>query len=336
MSGVLKILTAGPGLSIQDQGRQGWLDQGLSKGGAADGLALVEGAALLGGSQTMMAIEMAGMGGDFSVGCDIRIALTGAPMSAKLDGDVLRWNASHSMQAGARLSIGAVTAGNYGYLTIGAGFDTPLQLNARSAHFAAGIGRALNAGDTLVLGTDGGGLTGQMIDPPDRFSGGSVRIVESYQSALFSPSERERFANTEFTRGARANRMGIQLDGPAKGFHSDSGRSVVSDVTLPGDIQIAGDGTPFVLMTECQTTGGYPRIGTVVPCDMPKLAQTPAGAALRFEWVSLEQAVALQRADTAARTGLGRKVQPMIRDPRGIADLLSYQLISGVVAGDEE
>ena len=336
MTGVFTILKAGPGVTLQDRGRPGWLDQGLSRGGAADILALAEGAALLGISTSPPVIEMAGLGGEFIADVDLKIALTGAPMRASLDGDKLPWNASHYIPAGARLSIGAVLAGNYGYLTVGAGFDEPLRLGAQSAHLSSGIGRVLEASDALRLGDDAGGTTGMMLVPSDRFNGGLVRIVESYQSELFSSQERARFAATEFFRGARANRMGVQLDGPQNGFHSEAGRSVLSDVIVPGDIQISGDGTPFVLMSECQTTGGYPRIGTVVSSDLPKLAQTPAGAPIRFEWIGLEQAVTLQRAEALSRSGLISKIHPMVRDPHTIADLLSYQLISGAIAGNEE
>ena len=77
MSGALEVVQAGPGLSLQDAGRPGWLAQGLSRGGAADLVALAEGAALL-GQAPGVALEMAGMGGRFRATCDLRIALTGA------------------------------------------------------------------------------------------------------------------------------------------------------------------------------------------------------------------------------------------------------------------
>lgn len=88
-------------------------------------------------------------------------------------------------------------------------------------------------------------------------------------------------------------------------------------------------------MCGCQTTGGYPRIGTVLPADLPRVAQAPAGAALRFRLVGLDEAVDIERADARMQVSLGRSLRPMIRDPYAIPDLLSYQLISGAIAGNE-
>ena len=69
--------------------------------------------------------------------------------------------------------------------------------------------------------------------------------------------------------------MGVQLKWDGDGFLPEIGRKIVSEVIMPGDIQIIGDGTPYVLLSECQTTGGYPRIATVLPCDLPCIAQAP-------------------------------------------------------------
>ncbi len=121
MTRALIVHKAGPAMSLQDLGRPGFLSQGLSRGGAADRLALAEGAVLLGQRLGLAAIEMASMGGVFEALGEVRIALTGAPMRATLDGAPLVWGASHAMRAGQRLEIGPVLAGVYGYLHVGAG-----------------------------------------------------------------------------------------------------------------------------------------------------------------------------------------------------------------------
>lgn len=332
VSAALHIHRAGPGLSVQDMGRPGYLGRGLSRGGAADRLALCEGAALLGQSPELAAIEMAGMGGTFEADADLRIALTGAPMTAEIEGTRLAWNASHPLPAGARLTIGAVRAGSYGYLHVGGGIDTPPILGARAAHLVAGIGALLKGGDTLPVGPDRGGETGQLLDVADRFNGGAVRIVASIQTSLFAAEEIERLQSSPLTRGARGNRMGVRLEPEGQGFHVEGGRNVVSEVIVPGDIQITGDGMPFVLLAECQTTGGYPRIGTVLPCDLPLVAQAPAGAQFRFRMIPRDKALEVERAEVRRRSELPRARRPLIRDPRRMPDLLSYQLISGAIA----
>ncbi|MEQ9257784.1 MAG: biotin-dependent carboxyltransferase family protein [Roseovarius sp.] len=335
MSGALRIHRAGPGLTLQDGGRPGYLALGLSRGGAADPLALAEGAALLGQDAGLAAIEMAGMGGEFEATAPLRIALTGAPMVATLDGTRLAWNASHSLQPGQRLGIGAAREGIYGYLHVGGGFEAEERLGARSAHLAAGIGAPLDAGESLTTGKDTGTATGLCLPQEARFSGGTLRIVASVHTGRFPESLRARFEDTVFQRDPRSNRMAARLASEGEGFGIDIGRAILSEAIVPGDIQITGDGTPFVLMAECQTTGGYPRIGTVLPCDLPRVAQAGPGARLAFRFVTLEEAVAAETRAAEARATLGRRVEPLIRDPASIPDLLSYQLVSGVTAGRE-
>lgn len=336
MNATLTTHRAGLGMTLQDMGREGHLDVGLSRGGAADRLALAEGAALLGQSPESPALEMAGMGGEFEASEDIRIALTGAPMRATLDGNRLHWHASHLLPAGARLKIGPVIRGSYGYLHVGGGFRGTSQLGAASAHISAGIGGALVAGEQLEIGQDKGNGINLLLEPEDRFGGGTIRVTASFQTHLFAEAELARLQSAPLRRAARANRMGVALETAGGGFHIDGGRDVVSEVIVPGDIQITGDGTPFVLMAECQTIGGYPRIGTVLPCDLPCVAQAPAGAELCFKFVDLDEAMQLERAEAARQAALGKTRRPLIRDPHRMHDLLSYNLISGVIAGNEE
>ncbi|WP_372835381.1 biotin-dependent carboxyltransferase family protein [Puniceibacterium confluentis] len=335
MSDLLIVHSAGPNVTVQDRGRSGTLAYGLSRGGAMDRLALAEGAALLHQSDDLAVLEMAGVGGRFEATRDLRIALTGAEMRATLDGARLIWGASHLLPRGAVLDIGPVLSGVYGYLHVGGGIDTPQVLGARSAHLAAGLGRVLAAGDQLPLGADGGSATGNIVPRDTRFGGGVVRVVPSLQTELFPQDQLDRFVRTRFIRDTRANRMGVRLESAGEGFHVPGGLSVVSELIVPGDIQVTGDGAPFVLMAESQTTGGYPRIGTVLPCDLPRVAQTPAGAVLEFRFVTREDALEAERRYRSGVKALAGQIKPLVRDPHDIRDLLSYQLISGAIAGDE-
>lgn len=332
MGGELHILTAGPSMTLQDLGRRGYLAQGLTAGGAADRVALYEGAALLRQDPDLAAIEMVGMGGTFEVTENTAIALTGAPMSATLDGTALQWNASHSLPAGAKLAIGGVRQGAYGYLHVAGGIDAPLVMGARSAHLKGGIGRALEAGDSFSLGEVSRLRSGDKLPSPDRFSGGTIRVLDSLQTHLFPDETRARFVETEFRRDPRGNRQGVRMDSDGEGFFAEGGLSIVSEVIVTGDIQITGDGAPYVLMCESQTTGGYPRIGTVLPSDLPRVAQAPIGAPLRFRFVSLEEAREIETRARADLKKLASQIEPMVRDPADIHDLLSYQLVDGAVS----
>lgn len=336
MSAALIVHRIAPGATVQDFGRDGFLAYGLSRGGAADRLALAEGAALLRQSPDLAALELPGAGGTFEATADIRIALTGAPMTATLEDTTLAWNASHLLPKGARLVIGAVRAGSYGYLHVGGGFDTVQHLASRSAHLAAGIGAPVQNGDQLPVGPDDGEATGLTLPVDPRFEGGAIRLVESLQSDLFDRKTRDRFAATTFLRDARANRMGMRLTSEGDGFSARGGLNILSETIVPGDIQVTGDGTPFLLLAESQTTGGYPRIATVIPADLPKAVQTPAGGALRFEFVSRDEALAAEARHRAHLRDLPKSCVPLLRDPAQMRDLLSYQLISGVTNGKPE
>lgn len=336
MTGTLTIHRAGPAMSVQDLGRSGTLRLGLSRGGAADRLALIEAAALLGQRAPLASIEMAGMGGAFSVSAPTRVALTGAPMRAMLDGTALAWNASHLILPGAQLDIGPATRGIYGYLGLAGGINTPEILGSRSAHLNAGLGGLLATGQTLPLGRDPDPAAAPMIlDVPDRFSGGLARVMPGPQSALYSDQTRARFAATTFRRSTHGNRQGIRLDHDGDPFQADGQLAIVSDVIIPGDIQMTGDGIPFVLLPECQTIGGYPRIGAVIPADLPRVAQAAPGAPVAFEFITLQQADAAWQSPAMILRDLGPALRPRIRNPHDIADLLGYQLISGATAGND-
>lgn len=330
--GVLQVAQVGPGVAVQDLGRSGYLSKGLTRGGAADRLAVHEGAALLGQGPEHAVLEMVGTGGRFVASHDMRVALTGAEMAAQIDGAPIVWNASHALSKDSTLDIGPTRQGTYGYLHVGGGFATQTILGARATHQSCGLGRLVRTGDVLPLGADSKGTVGMTLPRDTRFSGGIVRIVPSMQTDDFEQETRDRFVATTFRRDPRANRQGIRMDCDGPGFSTPKALSIVSEVIVPGDIQITGDGTPFVLMAESQTTGGYPRIGSVLPCDLPRVAQAPAGSSLQFQFVSREDGAAVQARARADWVALPNSVTPLVRDPATMQDLLSYQMVGGVVS----
>lgn len=336
MTGTLHVLSAGPQVTVQDLGRTGLLAQGVTRGGAADQLALAEAGALLGQSRNLAALEMVGMGGTFRSDIDTVIALTGADMAASVDGSALLWNATHILPAGAVLTIGAVQSGVFGYLSVAGGFDVPCQMGARATHINAGIGTPIKSGDKLRLAMSESNNAGLCLHPDPRVSGGDIHVIASAQTAAFGKQTLERFQETVFARDPRGNRQGVRLASEDEGFSVDGGLSIVSEFITEGDIQITGDGAPYVLMCECQTTGGYPRIGTVLPSDLPRVAQAPVGAHLRFRFVSMEEAREREKAARAACDALVRQVSPVVRDVSAITDLLSYQLIGGAVSATDD
>ena len=332
----LTIHSAGPGLTVQDLGRPGWTAQGLPAGGAADPLALLEGAALLGVNPAQAVIEMMGFGGTFSMDDSARIALTGAVMLAEIDGAPVPHNTTHFLPAGAKLTIRGAQKGVFGYLRVAGGITTDPIMDSRAAHLTAGIGARLQTGDALPLGPDPDRLRPpQKLPPGDRFAGGTIRIMPGPQTDFFSPDTQAAFCATTFHRSPRGNRQGIRLDHAGRNFATSGGLTHVSDLIVPGDIQITGEGVPYVLLAECQTIGGYPRIGSVIPADLPKIAQAAPGTRLQFQWLTVQQADATAISQGAQLRALTKLCRPIKRDPHDIADLLGYQLISGATPGDD-
>lgn len=325
MTGFLEILSAAPGISVQNLGTPGFLAYGLAPGGAADRRALWEAAALLGQPAPLQALEMPLRGGRFRVTRPTRIALTGAPMRATREGQALRWNASHRLAPGEVLEIGATEAGVYGYLSFAGGIALPETLGSHPT---------LAAGDALPLGAD---LTPEapslLLPPEQRFAGGVLRVLEGPQSALFDPETRARAFATAFTAGP-GNRQGLALAHPGAPFATPTG-ALVSDFITPGDIQMTGAGHPVVLLAGCQTVGGYARLGTVLPIDLPRAAQAAPGSALRLQPVTRAEAELASPPEALWLAALRRALRPALRSPHDIPDLLGYQLISGAVRGDE-
>ncbi len=331
----LIVERAGPLMTVQDMGRPGRLAQGLSRGGAMDRLALVEAAALLDLSAPVAGIEMAGAGGSFRVGRPMRIALTGAPMRATLDDAPLRWHATHLIHPGQRLLIGGAISGVYGYLTPAGGIATPEWLGSRAAHLSIGIGAPLVAGDAVPTGSDPApDAPARLITPRPRFEGGTVRIMDGPQTGLFDDQVLAAFLATSFTRATQGNRQGVRFDAD-RSFTTRHAAGLASDVIGPGDLQMTGDGVPYVLMAECQTIGGYPRIGTILPADLAIAAQAAPGTVLSFRRLAPDAADALFETEAQMLAAARAACAPLIRDPATLRDLLSYQLIGGVTCGND-
>ncbi|GIT90459.1 allophanate hydrolase [Jannaschia pagri] len=319
---MIEVLACGPMVSIQDDGRPGWVSQGLSQGGAADPMARVEAARLL-GEAPGAGLESAGGPLRLAVGEATTLAFTGAPMVVQTTDGPLDWHACHRVEAGTVLDLRPGSVGVYSYVHVAGGLLTEERLGSRSAHQIAQIGGAIQAGERLPIARETAPRPSLRLSRiPDRFEGGSLRIVPTPQTILFPKAERDRFEQTTFIRDPRGNRQGIRLDMPGPGFATEGQLSLLSDFIFPGDLQMTGDGVPYILGPECQTTGGYPRIGTIIPQDLPRALQAPVGARLSFRFVSI--------ADLRDDGPPG--VEPRIRAPSEVPDLLAQQLIGGVVS----
>ena len=336
MTAWLRVVSIAPGASLQDYGRHGLQRYGIAEGGVMDRVALAEGMALLNNQPNDAVIEFSGNGGEFEVcGGAMVIACTGAAMGASIDNCPLVWRSTMRVEAGQRITIGAAGEGVYGYLHVQKGFAVPMVLGSRGTHTRAGFGgfngRFLKAGDELpVYETQNTSCAYLSVNTPVPPRSKSIRVVWGAQADKFSEDVRERFLNTVFTVSAARDRMGARLTCDTQ-FMSTTGLSGISDAVLSGDVQIGGDGMATVLLSDRQPTGGYPRIATVISADLHRFVQLPVLSEFRFHCVSIEEAVEALAVYRDMQKRLPDNIAPLHRDPAEIADLLSYNLIDGVV-----
>jgi len=292
----LAISAIGPASSVQDGGRFGAQRYGLTPSGAMDRLALAAANCLVGNALFAPAIELGPYGASLAARAGaVRIGLSGAPRSAEVAGRTANWNTAVTIADGETLKLGMARGGSFSYLAIEGGIPGEPTFGSVSVNARVGLGspfpRPLQAGDQLEVAT-ASSTPERRIDLPAA-SRGPIRVVLGPQSDEFGDEAIALFLDSEWKISQTSDRMGYRLEGPViKHLH---GHNIVSDGTVNGSIQVPGNGQPIVLMSDRGTSGGYPKIATVITADFGRLAQVPAGTAFRFKAVSMEDAQAEAR-----------------------------------------
>jgi 5-oxoprolinase (ATP-hydrolysing) subunit C len=287
----LVILSIGPASSVQDGGRFGAQRYGLTPSGAMDRFALAAANCLAGNPQVTAAIEIGPYGASLKArGGAVRVALSGAPRSADIGSRSVAWDTSATIADGETLKLGMARGGSFSYLAIEGGIKGEPVFGSLSVNARAGLGspypRPLQSGDELDVTAASSGPE-RRIDLPAAVAG-PIRMVLGPQNDEFSEEAVKLFLDSEWKISATSDRMGYRLEGPViKHLH---GHNIVSDGTVNGSIQVPGNGQPIVLMSDRGTSGGYPKIATVITADFGRFAQIPAGTAFRFKAVSIEEA----------------------------------------------
>jgi biotin-dependent carboxylase-like uncharacterized protein len=287
----LIIASIGPASSVQDGGRHGAQRYGLPPSGAMDRLGLAAANCLVGNEQLAAAIEVGPFAAAFTArGGAVRVALAGAPRPADVDGRPVQLETSMTLADGETLTLGFARGATFSYLAIEGGILGEASFGSLSVNARAGLGspypRPLQAGDELPAH--------QPSDQPERRIElpspdiGPIRVVMGPQDDEFPEDARALFLDSEWKISPTSDRMGFRLEGPAiRHLH---GHNIVSDGTVNGSIQVPGSGIPIVLMPDRGTTGGYPKIATVISADFGRFVQIPAGHGFRFKAVGITEA----------------------------------------------
>jgi allophanate hydrolase len=343
MSAGLKVLAPGLHTTVQDLGRPGYQAIGVPVSGSLDAVGLRLTNALVGNPPGTPALEVLINGPTFEVAAEtVRMALAGAGASLAIGAEKVRVGAGQSVTL-PRGEVIEVVAGRQSaccYLAVEGGVAVPLVLGSASTYVRAAIGglegRALRPGDFVPLATARASERAELRLPLPLTPTGDqpIRVVLGPQQEYFTEEAVAAFLEAEFRISPSADRMGMRLDGPL--LQHLRGWDIVSDAITTGAIQVPGSGQPILLLADHQTTGGYPKIATVISADLPLVGRRRPGDPLRFAAVTVEAAEALCRDEERRLAGVVAAIEP-VPQRRGIdlGSLYDGNLISGVVSGVE-
>jgi biotin-dependent carboxylase-like uncharacterized protein len=343
MTAALRVLAPGLMTTLQDLGRVGYQRLGVPVSGALDHVSLRAANLLVGNGAGMGALEIAYQGPTLRVEADsVRVAVAGGRTSV----DILPADASSARRIGTfesvrllrgeTLRVGALAGSTIAYLAVEGGFDIAPVLGSQSTLIRAAIGglegRALKGGDVLPLKQSAAPereevmLAAIDLSPPRR-----VRVVLGPQEDHFTEAGLSALQESIYIVSQASDRMGMRLEGPRL-EHSSKGYNIVSDGTAHGSIQVPGNGLPIILLPDRQTTGGYPKIATVISADLPALGRMAPGAKISFEVVDMEAAEAAARHLGADIAAMASRLAPVRREIAIDATrLMGENLVSGVV-----
>lgn len=294
----LQILDPGFLTSVQDPGRWGWQQYGVSPGGALDPLALRAANRLVGNAEDAAALEITLAGPRLAVLRRSLVAVTGARFELHVFDRPLPMNAALLLRGGETLEFGARESGAYAYLAIAGGIDVPPVLGSRATDLRGGFGgykgRALRVGDVLGVRAAREDTSRAATMLPETLAlyqedYSPIRFIWGPHAEYLSDEARSVLTASEYRVTELSDRMGLRLDGPAL---ARRGGELLSCGVTTGAIQLPPDGRPIVLLADHQTTGGYPVIATVIRADIPRLVQRPPGSMLSFRNVGVEEALA--------------------------------------------
>lgn len=317
MSVQLRCVNPGALATVQDAGRMGYQRFGVPPSGAVDLFTFHIANALVGNDPDEAAVEFTLTGGTWTVeGGACRLAVAGGfPVS--MNGAPLPAFRALDLVPGDQLKIGVGAGAARGYLAVAGGFDIEPVLGSRATHVRSGLGgldgKALAKGARLALRAPNFAGAPLALDPRlARHDPGAVRVLPGPQDDYFDAAALHAFFAQDWRMHPQSDRMGLRLEG--RPLTHKGGFNIVSDGIAPGSIQVPGNGLPIVLLADRQSTGGYPKIATVVSADLPRLGQLRPGDTVHFEAVTVDAAETLAQ-DAANRMKLLRRA---LR-PAGIA-----------------
>lgn len=343
----LRVIAPGLMTTLQDLGRPGTQNLGVPVSGALDSISLRAANLIVGNPAATAALEIAYQGPTVAAeGGSVRIAVAGASAPVDIIGDDGATRRVPPLQSafvrrGERVRVGALSGGAVAYLAVEGGFAVPPVLGSRSTYVRAAIGgfagKAIAVGDELPLAlADAPEREERMLPSLDLAPPARFRVVLGPQDDYFTETGIRTLLEETYTVSPASDRMGMRLDGPPLEHAKAKGFNILSDGIAPGAIQVPGNGLPIVLLADRQTTGGYPKVATVISADLPALGRLMPGSKITFTAVDIATAEAARREMANLLAALESSVEAAKPEHRlDEAALMVANLVSGMVDARE-
>jgi biotin-dependent carboxylase-like uncharacterized protein len=291
---IFEVVKPGAYTTVQDRGRFSYQQFGVPVCGVVDSFAYRLANVLVGNFQGQAVLEATIFGPTLKALNHGLIAVTGGNLSPVLNNTPLPMWESVAIHPEDILQFKGIKSGCRAYIAVAGGIDVPLVMGSRSTYVAGKIGgiegRLLEVGDRLNKG-EGTGKVGTRVPSeliPTYSDDIEIRVILGPQDDYFSESI-EKFFTSTFKVSTKADRMGYRLEGDPITHKEAVDKSIISEPSVPGGIQVPPDGQPIILLVE-QTVGGYTKIATVISSDIGKVGQAKPGDQIHFRQVELDEA----------------------------------------------
>lgn len=307
----IKVLNPGLSTTVQDLGRPGYFHLGIPISGAMDRYALRCANMLVGNNEGAAGLEAVFLGPQLEFTSDATVAVTGADMPVKLDGEERPGWTSFAVKSGQMLSFDFLKTGARIYIAISGGITVPEMLGSRSTYAIGALGgvegRPIVDGDVMPLGTGSGAAEGRTIAEGLQRAPGNpaeLRVLPGLYWHRITEQAGRNFFEDEWKVASEADRMGYRFRGgrplefvdrkPPFGAGSDPS-NIVDGCYSYGSIQVPGGTEPIVLHRDAVSGGGYFMLGTVISADMDFIGQLQPNTRSKFVKVDMDQALVARR-----------------------------------------
>ena len=282
MSVAIEVVKPGALTTVQDLGRPGFAHLGIPRSGAADRSSLKLANRRVGNAEGAAALECTLIGPSLTFDGDAVIAITGAEVAARVNGEDVALNSAVNIPAGGLLELATTSTGLRNYIAVRGGLEAESMMGSSSSDLLSGLGPApLKPGQTIETGEPLGEVPAigvAPVAPPADVP--LLQVVAGPRADWFADDALALLAASSWEVSSDSNRSGVRLIGPElPRLRHDQ---LHSEGMAHGAIQVPASGQPIILLADHPTTGGYPVIAVVASADLDAAGQLRPGQRLRF------------------------------------------------------